>query len=61
MRRGHGLNDLSASCCNSRALLPLRHIETEGNKAPTATDQRRVLLRLNQSRASGSGSDAIAF
>jgi len=44
MRRWHGLNDLSASCCNSRAWLALRHIETEGNTAPTATDQKRVLL-----------------
>ncbi len=61
MRRWHGLNDLSASCCNNRAWLALRRIETEGNTAPIATDQKRVPLRLDQSRARGSGSDAIAF
>ena len=61
MRRGHDRSDLSASCCNSRALLPLRHIETEGNTAPIATDQKRVPLLSDQSRARGSGSDAIAF
>ena len=61
MRRGHDRSDPSASCCNSRAWLALRHIETEGNTAPTATDQRRVLLRRDQSRAKGSGSDAMAF
>ena len=47
--------------CICRTSLLLRHIATEGNTAPTATDQRHVLQLLNQSRARGSGSDAIAF
>ena len=47
--------------CICSTSLALRRIQTEANMAPIAKGQKHVLLHLDQSRASGSGSDAIAF
>ena len=47
--------------CICRTSLALRRIQTEANMAHIAEGRKHVLLRLDQSRASGSGSDAIAF
>lgn len=47
-------------CICRTSLLP-RHIPRAAKKAPIAEGQKPALLRLSQSRAKGSGSDAIAF
>jgi len=55
------LSVLFAWRCICRTSPVPRHIQREAKKAPIAEGQTPVLLRLDQSRAKGSGSDAMAF
>ena len=61
MRLKQRLSVLFAWRCICRTSPRLRRIANAANTAPTAEGQMLVLLRLDQSRAKGSGSDAMAF